>query len=80
MYGSLRALTVDVLRGSEPEESATEKIEQWEQSNRSRLARARSTLAEIAEHATYDLATLSVAARQVRSMVRGAGSRPGLET
>jgi glutamate dehydrogenase len=79
LYGSVRALTVDVLRGSEPDESPAEKIELWEQSNRSRLARARSTLAEIAERGTYDLATLSVAARQLRSMVRGAGSRPGLE-
>ncbi|GAB2925508.1 NAD-glutamate dehydrogenase [Rhodococcus aerolatus] len=79
IYGSVRALTLDVLRESEPQESAAEKIEQWELGNRSRLARARTTLGEIAERGTYDLATLSVAARQVRSMVRGAASRTGLD-
>ena len=56
-------------------EPAAEKIEQWEQANASRMARARTALAEIAEVGTLDLAMLSVAARQVRSMVRGAGAR-----
>jgi len=77
LYGSLRSLTLDVLTGSEPEESAHEKIEQWEQTNSSRLARARATLGEIGETGTIDLAMLSVAARQVRSMVLGAGGRSG---
>jgi glutamate dehydrogenase len=75
LYGSLRSLTLDVLSLSEPEESAAEKIEQWEQANASRMARARTALAEIAEVGTLDLAMLSVAARQVRSMVRGTGAR-----
>ena len=75
LYGSLRSLTLDVLSLSEPDESAGEKIEQWEQANASRMARARTALAEIAEVGTLDLAMLSVAARQVRSMVRGAGAR-----
>jgi len=64
-----------VLSGSEPDESAQEKIEQWEQANSSRMARARAALSEIAAVGTLDLAMLSVAARQVRSMVRGAGAR-----
>ncbi|MGW4480771.1 NAD-glutamate dehydrogenase [Rhodococcus triatomae] len=75
LYGSLRALTMEVLGGGEPHESAAEKIEDWESTNASRLARARAALAEIGESGTLDLATLSVAARQVRSMVRGAGTR-----
>jgi len=75
LYGSLRSLTLDVLSGSEPDESAQEKIEQWEQANSSRMARARAALSEIAAVGTLDLAMLSVAARQVRSMVRGAGAR-----
>jgi len=73
LYSSLRSLTFDVLGGSEPDESADEKIDQWEQTNSSRLARARSSLMEIAMDRTLDLATLSVAVRQVRSMVRTAG-------
>ncbi|CRK49241.1 NAD-specific glutamate dehydrogenase [Rhodococcus sp. RD6.2] len=75
LYGSLRSLTMDVLFGGEPDESPSEKIEDWESTNASRLARARAALTEIGESGTLDLATLSVAARQVRSMVRGAGTR-----
>jgi glutamate dehydrogenase len=61
---------VDVLRNSDPDDDADEKIEKWEQSNSSRLARARSSLAEIRRANRLDLPTLSVAARQVRAMVR----------
>ncbi|MFF0814470.1 NAD-glutamate dehydrogenase [Rhodococcus sp. NPDC003318] len=75
LYGSLRSLTMEVLYGGEPHESAAEMIEDWESTNASRLARARVALGEIGASGTLDLATLSVAARQVRSMVRGAGTR-----
>ncbi|WP_430333247.1 NAD-glutamate dehydrogenase [Rhodococcus sp. ACT016] len=75
LYGSLRSLTLEVLAGGEPTESPQEKIDYWESTNASRLGRARSALAEIFESGTLDLATLSVAARQVRSMVRGVGTR-----
>jgi len=74
LYASLRSLTLDVLGGTEPDESANDKIAQWEQANASRLARARSALREIAAAGTLDLATLSVAVRQIRSMVRTAGA------
>jgi glutamate dehydrogenase len=70
LYSSLRAITVDVLRQSDPGDSADDKIERWEQSNASRLERARSALGEIRRANRLDLPTLSVAARQVRSMVR----------
>ena len=69
LYSSLRAITREVLLGGEPQESAAEKIAEWESTNSSRLARARAALTEIAESGTLDLATLSVAARQVRGMV-----------
>jgi glutamate dehydrogenase len=69
MYSSLRAITLDVLRQSDPDTSTDMKIANWEHTNASRLSRARSSLEEI-QHAGLDLATLSVAARQVRSMVR----------
>ncbi|MBB5918818.1 glutamate dehydrogenase [Nocardia transvalensis] len=75
MYGSLRSLTLDVLSGGDPEETAEEKIAYWESKNQSRLGRARAALAELFESGTHDLATLSVAARQVRSMVSGVGAQ-----
>lgn len=66
---------MDVLASGEPDESPQEKIEYWESTNQSRLGRARNALSEIFESGTHDLATLSVAARQVRSMVSGVGSQ-----
>ncbi|WP_158846293.1 NAD-glutamate dehydrogenase [Saccharothrix deserti] len=69
-YSSLRSITIDVLRSADPGDSPEEKIAQWEQTNSSRLVRARAALAEINRVSKLDLATLSVAARQVRSMIR----------
>ncbi len=71
LYSSLRAITLDVLRSSDPGDSPEEKIAKWEEHNASRLQRARSALEELRSAAgKLDLATLSVAARQVRSMIR----------
>jgi glutamate dehydrogenase len=73
VYGSLRALCLDVLAVGEPGENGEEKIAEWEQTNSSRVARARRTLAEIYAQDSRDLATLSVAARQIRSMISTTG-------
>ena len=77
VYGSLRALCLDVLAVGEPGETGEEKIAEWEHTNSSRLARARRTLAEIYAGDARDLATLSVAARQIRSMIRTTGTTAG---
>jgi glutamate dehydrogenase len=74
IYGSLRALCFDVLAVGEPEESGEEKIAEWETTNSSRVTRARRTLTEIYESQELDLATLSVASRQIRSMTRTSGT------
>ena len=70
LYASLREITTDVLRTSDPEDGPDDKVEQWERVNASRVNRARSSLEEIKGSGRWDLATLSVAARQLRSMVR----------
>ncbi|OFJ52081.1 NAD-glutamate dehydrogenase [Mycolicibacterium grossiae] len=74
VYGSIRALCLDVLAVGEPEETGEQKIEEWEVTNSSRVARARRTLTEIYDDGGKDLATLSVAARQIRSMTRTSGT------
>ncbi|WP_408633352.1 NAD-glutamate dehydrogenase [Mycolicibacterium arenosum] len=74
IYGSLRSLCFDVMAVGEPEETGDEKIEEWELTNSSRVARARRTLTEIYDSGEQDLATLSVAARQIRSMTRTSGT------
>ena len=80
IYGSLRALCVDVLAVGEPGETGPEKIAEWEHINASRMRRARKTLDEIYAGDARDLATLSVAARQIRSMTRGTGEPTGTRT
>ncbi len=73
IYASLRSLCFDVLAVGEPEESGEEKIAEWEHISASRVERARRTLSEIYESGQKDLATLSVAARQIRRMTRTSG-------
>lgn len=73
IYASLRALSLDVLAVGEPDESGEEKIAEWEHTSASRVERARRTLDEIYESGARDLATLSVAARQIRRMTRTSG-------
>jgi glutamate dehydrogenase len=63
-----------VLAVGEPEERGEEKIEEWQLINGSRVKRARRTLNEIYQSDVRDLATLSVAARQIRSMTRTSGT------
>lgn len=70
LHGALRALCLVILDSGEADETADEKIADWELSNASRLSRVRGTLTEIAESGELDLATLSVAARQLRSTIR----------
>ena len=74
IYGSLRSLCFDVLAAGEPDETGEQKIEEWELINGSRVQRARRTLNEIYQSDERDLATLSVAARQIRSMTRTSGT------
>ncbi len=74
IYGSIRSLCFDVLAIGEPSERGEEKIEEWQLTNGSRVQRARRTLNEIYESDERDLATLSVAARQIRSMTRTTGT------
>jgi glutamate dehydrogenase len=73
IYASLRSLCFDVLAVGEPGESGEEKIAEWEHTSASRVERARRTLTEIYESGEKDLATLSVAARQIRRMTRTSG-------
>ena len=73
IYASLRALCFDVLAAGEPDETGEQKIAEWEHVSASRVERARRTLTEIYASGAKDLATLSVAARQIRRMTRTSG-------
>jgi glutamate dehydrogenase len=73
IYASLRSLCLDVLAVGEPDESGEQKIAEWEHISASRVERARRTLTEIYASGDKDLATLSVAARQIRRMTHTSG-------
>lgn len=70
MYRSLRAITLAALRHSDVGDGPDEKIAKWEQANAARLARARAALDDIQRSGRLDLATLTVAARQLVSTVQ----------
>jgi len=70
LYAALESLTVAVLTttaaGADPEE----RIETWEQANAAAVSRATQTLEEVRRLERGDLASLSVALRTLRGVVR----------
>ncbi|WP_449064660.1 NAD-glutamate dehydrogenase [Planomonospora algeriensis] len=73
LYAAHAALTRGVLMGSESGLSPEERLARWSEVNSAAVARARQTLSEIWESDDFDLATLSVALRAVRTLVASTG-------
>jgi len=71
IYRSVRALCVDVLARADGPGSVDALIADWEEANRSRIARSRAILREIGHVSPATVTTLSVAVRQLASMVSG---------
>ncbi|MFG1875123.1 NAD-glutamate dehydrogenase [Sphaerisporangium sp. NPDC049003] len=69
LYAAHATLTRDVLTHSEPGLTPEERLARWSEANSAAVARARQTLSEIWESDHFDLATLSVALRAVRTLV-----------
>ncbi|GAA0404079.1 NAD-glutamate dehydrogenase [Microbispora corallina] len=69
LYAAHATLTRDVLIHSKPGLSPEERLASWTEANQAAVNRARQTLSEIWESDTFDLATLSVALRAVRTLV-----------
>ncbi|MFI6506897.1 NAD-glutamate dehydrogenase [Streptosporangium sp. NPDC050855] len=69
LYAAHAALTHDVVTHSTPGLSPEERLARWTEANSAAVARARQTLSEIWESDTFDLATLSVALRAIRTLV-----------
>jgi glutamate dehydrogenase len=76
LYSALAGLTSNVLTLTPQGGSPEERITDWENANAEGLARARTTLHEIASSENFDLATISVALRVIRTLVATAGTRP----
>ncbi len=69
LYAALESLTVAVLSAT-PEGEPDERIQAWERTNAAAVARASATLEEIRRLERGDLASLSVALRTLRGVVR----------
>ena len=73
LYAALEALTRAVLVQTEAG-TAEERVTAWERGNASQLARVRHTVDDVLRQETSDLASLSVALRLVRSVIRSGSS------
>jgi glutamate dehydrogenase len=69
VYGDHRAITTAVLRGARPLDDATVAFDRWAADHEAALARAAKVLADVRQSSTYDLATLSVALRELRNLI-----------
>lgn len=74
LYSVLAGLTSKVLRSTPDEEVAESRIASWEERNWEGQQRARATLSEIDQAGQFDLATLSVALRVLRTLVQQGSS------
>ena len=71
LYAALAGLTSDVLSTTDSTAAPAKRIREWEERNGEGVARAEATLREIAGADTFDLATLSVALRTIRTLLKG---------
>ncbi|MGI5269336.1 NAD-glutamate dehydrogenase [Nonomuraea sp. CA-218870] len=69
LYAAHAALTRDVLAHSAPGLPPEERLARWVEANSAAVRRSRQTLSEIWESDNFDLATLSVALRAIRTLV-----------
>lgn len=70
LYAAQAGLTFDVLSSGGPDATPEMRFKAWEEKNTSVINRARTTLEELREAEHYDLATLSVAMRVIRTLLR----------
>ena len=73
LYGALASLTARVVRATPDGGPPADRVTVWEQRYAEGLARARATLADIGSQETFDLATLSVAMRVIRTLAMQGG-------
>ncbi|UBU14768.1 NAD-glutamate dehydrogenase [Nonomuraea gerenzanensis] len=69
LYAAHASLTRNVLAHSKPGLPPEERLARWSEANSAAVSRARQTLSEIWESDNFDLATLSVALRAIRTLV-----------
>jgi glutamate dehydrogenase len=76
LYAAHAALTGDILASTDSARPAADRLQNWIEANSGSVQRAAQLLSDIigGEQAQADLATLSVALRQIRSVIRSAAT------
>ncbi len=69
LYGEHRAVTSAILRSARPTDDAAGAFDRWATVRQPALARATKVLGDVRQSGTYDLATLSVALRELRNLL-----------
>jgi len=70
LYAAQAGLTSNVLTSTSSADTPADRIAAWEAANRAGVARTQATMEEIDASDSYDLATLSVALRTIRTLLR----------
>jgi glutamate dehydrogenase len=73
LYAALAGLTAEVLQSTPAEDSPEDRVSEWEQVNAASIAQASNAMGSL-EDSPADLAALSVLLRQIRTLVKTAGS------
>jgi glutamate dehydrogenase len=73
LYAALAGLTAEVLQSTPAEHSAEDRVSEWEQDNAASIAQAANAMGDV-DDSPADLAALSVLLRQIRTLVKTAGS------
>jgi len=69
LYAALASLTAQIARTTASGLPADQRLDEWEVANLAKVMQVRSTLTEIASLDAFDLASLSVALRALRTLV-----------
>ena len=79
LYAAHRALSAEVLQTGAPELPVRERLDAWMEQSSEPVERCLQVLADIRAAGNYDLATLSVALREIRALAHsGTEARPPL--
>jgi glutamate dehydrogenase len=76
LYSLQAALTAEILRSVPEDLPAQERIDAWVDDNREAVERVLQVLTDINASGAFDLATLSVALREIRNLTTSSGASP----
>ncbi len=77
LHGERRALTADVLRTSPANGAVGERVGAWIARNAAAVERCLQVLADVKAGGSFDLATLSVAVREIRNLIDATSTPAG---